>query len=46
MVGHHLLIINMVPILADEVSQEVPRPPATTVNQSGHIRFQHTDAKR
>lgn len=29
-----------------EVSQEVPRPPATTVNQSGYTRFQQTDAKR
>jgi hypothetical protein len=44
--GYLLVIINMVFILADEVSQEVPRPPATTVNSSSHMRFQHTDAKR
>jgi hypothetical protein len=46
MVGYLLVIINMVPVLADEVSQEIPRPTATAVNPSGYMQFHHTDAKR
>jgi hypothetical protein len=42
---HHLVILNMIPVLADEVSQEVPRSTAAMVIPPVHLRVRHPDAK-
>jgi len=42
---HHLVILNMISVLADEVSEEVSRSTATMVIPPGHLRVRHPDAK-